>query len=728
MTGISSNVAWSSDNLPLCSTIVVNLLKLSVQFSLRGKGNTDPVLSQSDNTVLCGDFTIARALSNNELYASDSQTEINQWLDFAQTKLMNISPDTLAVLDQYLRSSTYLVGYKLSLADIAVYSSLAKAQFKGDMLHFQSLTRWWNTVQSMKAFASSFGKLTGEAKRANQPRVSKKNTTSSKKGKSGGGASGGMPDFSESSTLPKGRICTRFPPEPSGYLHIGHVKAAMLNEYYGHEKYKGKMILRFDDTNSVKEKAEYVDNIIKDLARLGIVPDKITHTSDSFDLIIDYARKMIKMNLAYMDNTDGDTMSKQRFDKQPSSQRDRSMEDNLNLFELMLKGDAKANGYCLRAKIAYDHKNSTMRDPCIFRANSVPHHRTGTKYKAYPTYDFACPIVDSHEGVSHAMRTTEYTQRNEQYAWFQEKLGLRVVRIQDFGRLNFNFTVMSKRKLLQLVEMGEVDGWNDPRFPTVQGILRRGVQVSALKQFILSQGFSKRVVDMEWDKFWSLNRKVLDPTAPRLMAISKDSKVEFVVNDLNAGDSNVEKGLRVALHPKNPNLGCHVKFIADTVYIESDDAATLVEGTECTLMRYGNVFVDKVVRDPNNQVVRVEGRAHPEGDFKKTKVKLTWVAKVDHLVEVETFEFDRLISKNLEKDDNILDFLVSKDHPTKMKSVMLGDAHLKQLKEGAIVQIERRGYYRVDQPYSPSKPMKLFLVPDGKKKAMSTLSTKLQHR
>eukprot|EP00501_MAST-03F_sp_TOSAG23-6_P001313 GSMAST32.ASY1.ANO1.1361.1 assembled CDS len=295
--------------------------------------------------------------------------------------------------------------------------------------------------------------------------------------------------------------------------------------------------------------------------------------------------------------------------------------------------------------------------------------------------------------------------------------------------MNFQYTVMSKRKLGALVDMGEVEGWDDPRFPTVQGILRRGVQLDAVKKFILEQGFSRRIVDMEWDKFWSSNRKVLDRNSPRYMAIDCENKVPFTLKNFNEITECSSAGITVALHPKRPEMGKQVKFISKTLYIEH---VCFIYGEEVTLMRWGNAVVDKIIRDPQNssKITGIEGHLHLKGDFKLTKHKLTWVAKTDDLLPIEAFEFGHIVTKKkMEQGDDIMDFLTSKIHPTKVGSKMFADSHMRRLKAGDVMQIERRGYFRVDRPYiSQDKPMICFLVPDGKKKAMSTLSTKLQHQ
>ena len=343
---------------------------------------------------------------------------------------------------------------------------------------FPYAARWFNFISAVPSVKQTVGRVGGTLRMAAKQATAPKKEVATKKGEiSLDGTPESMPElpFAE-----EGKVVTRFPPEASGYMHVGHVKAAMLNYYYA-KRYHGKLLLRFDDTNPSKEKEEFETSIIDDLAKLGIKADLFSHTSDYFDVILNYARQLIREGLAFMDNTDQETMRKER------------MERALDEIE---SGEPDMQDYCLRAKIDMKSDNGTMRDPVLVRYFPLTHIRTGDKYKAYPCYDLACPIVDSIEGVTHAMRTTEYKDRDEQYMWIQRALRLREVHLVEFARLNFQYTLMSKRKLTWMVEHHEVDGWDDPRFPTVKGVLRRGVQVEALRSFILSQvGVADRRID-----------------------------------------------------------------------------------------------------------------------------------------------------------------------------------------------------------------------------------------
>ena len=277
-------------------------------------------------------------------------------------------------------------------------------------------------------------------------------------------------------------------------------------------------------------------------------------------------RKMIKDGNAYADNGSAEEMKEQRDEGIESEARKNTPEVNLKIFEDMLEG--KAVGYCIRAKMNMQDKFKCLRDPVFYRNKNEAHHRHGTKYKAYPTYDFACPIVDSIEGVTHAMRTIEYHDRNGGYWWVQKVLGLRKVEIYDYSRLNLVSTILSKRSLKWFVEEGIADGWEDPRFPTVQGIMRRGMVPTALKRFMMEQGPSKNTNLMEWDKIWAYNKEAIDPTAARYTAIVKDTSTRLILN--NGPEKTYAE--THPLHPKIAELGNKAVLFGKEVLIETGDA------------------------------------------------------------------------------------------------------------------------------------------------------------
>mmetsp|Transcript_18129 Transcript_18129/g.43563 ORF Transcript_18129/g.43563 Transcript_18129/m.43563 type:complete len:861 (-) Transcript_18129:112-2694(-) len=519
-----------------------------------------------------------------------------------------------------------------------------------------------------------------------------------------------------------GKVVTRFPPEPSGYLHIGHAKAAMLNHYYA-KSFGGKLILRFDDTNPALEKQEFADSMTADLARLEIKPDRVTHTSDYFDYLQKLCEDLIIKGKFYVDDTPQAQMHEEREQGTENDRRRQSPEENVKLFKEMVAGSKKGQECCVRAKMDMQSKNKCLRDPVMYRCKvDAVHPRHGTKYKAYPTYDFACPVVDSHEGVTHALRTIEYKDREPQYQWVIEAAGLRPVNIQEFSKTQFSHTVLSKRKLTKFVEAGLVDGWDDPRFPTVQGVLRRGMTVEALLEFVTGIGASKNNNLMEWDKIWAINRQKIDPVTPRYPAVNKDGAVKFsLVNGPEKPEGKIDKK-----HQKNDDLGTRLIYLTKEVYLEQDDAALIEKGEEITLMHWGNAFVDEISKDAAGKVTALKGRIHPEGDVKKTKKKLHWVPVLDsQLTEFTMREFDHLITKAKIEDDDVLDDLINPQ--SQLDTLCIGDPLLKTLQKGDKLQLERRGFFIVDQVAISSRNQQLVLVaiPDGKSKGMSVVQAKI---
>ncbi|EFE39586.1 hypothetical protein TRV_05723, partial [Trichophyton verrucosum HKI 0517] len=504
-------------------------------------------------------------------------------------------------------------------------------------------------------------------------------------------------------------IITRFPPEPSGYLHIGHAKAALLNDFFAHKQSGGTMICRFDDTNPSKENAEFQDSILHDLELLGITPDKVTYSSDYFDLMFDLCTKLISNGKAYADNTDKEIMNHERRNGIASKCRELGVEESLSHLSQMKLGSPEGQGWCIRAKISVDDPNKAMRDPVIYRCNPQPHHRTGSKWKVYPTYDFCAPILDAVEGITYALRTNEYRDRNVQYSWMQKALGLREVTIWDFSRLNFIQTVLSKRKLSQLVENKVVWGWDDPRMPTIRGIRRRGMTIPALREFILKQGPSRNILNLDWTLIWAINKKFIDPIAPRYTAVNKENMVHAKVNKAEVSSVIKQK----QKHPKNPELGARDVVYSSNICIEQDDAESFLPNEEITLMAWGNAIVRDIVKDPKTQLItHIELDLYLEGDFKKTSKKITWLSQDQDLVPAELVEFDHLITKDkLEKEDDIMSFVNWK---SEAHSYAWTDAAAKELRADDIIQLERKGYYRVDRGLSDGQPMVLFSIPTGK--------------
>ena len=354
-----------------------------------------------------------------------------------------------------------------------------------------------------------------------------------------------------------------------------------------------------------------------------------------------------------------------------------------------------------------------------------------TKYKVYPTYDFACPIVDSIEGVTHALRTNEYRDRNEQYYWMIAAFPacLRAPLIRDYSRLNFVYTTLSKRKLTWFVNEGRVSGWDDPRMPTVQGILRRGMTVEALREFMLLQGFSMGTNMMEWDKIWTINKKVIDPVARRYTAVATDKAVECELTGLVEG-GGVEL-MTVDAHPKNKERGVKVVSKSGQLLLEYEDAITLAEGEEVTLMQLGNAIVQSIQPAADSTPMRVTMRFHPEGDVKKTDKKLTWIdhhptARLDR-VAVRLVELDTLITVAKVEDD--ADFSRIVRDQSLFETELVGEMALRGVRKGEHVQLNRRGYCICDEEADSGKggksAMVLLVVPDGKTKNASVLGSKV---
>ncbi|KAI7891225.1 tRNA synthetases class I, catalytic domain-containing protein [Mucor mucedo] len=633
-----------------------------------------------------------------------SSTLIDQWLDFAETKLSSTDfkalDATYKELNKYLTLRSYIVGYQPTIADFVIWGTLRASPVFARIVKTKPetlgayLVRWFEYITSLESAEYALTAVQ-KAEKAN------KGSKAADQGKFEIGLTNAM----------MGKVCTRFPPEPSGYLHIGHAKAALMNQYFA-DTYKGKLIIRFDDTNPSKEKAEYEESIKEDLALIGVDSSIVSHTSDFFDQMYELALKMIKEGKAFCDDTEQMQMREERTARIASKCRDNSIEENLRRFEEMAKGTEEGLKNCLRAKIDYNSPNGTMRDPVIYRCNLTPHHYTGDKYKVYPTYDFACPIVDSLEGVTHALRTNEYRDRNVQYDWMIQALGLRKVTIWDFSRINFVYTLLSKRKLQWFVDQGLVTGWDDPRFPTVRGIRRRGLTIEALKQYILMQGASQNTMLLEWDKIWALNRKIIDPIAPRYVAVLKEGAV---VCNVQGATAEIKEH---PLHKKNAELGNKKTHYGPKVYLDQEDAKSLEEGEEVTLMDWGNVFVRKIVKDAQGEVTSIDLELHLAGDFKKTKKKLTWLTDDSDVSEILLLDYDYLITKKKVEDGDEVKDLVTP--VSEFKIAALADGNVRSLKKGDIMQFERKGYFILDAPATATEPAHFIRIPDGKAATMAS--------
>lgn len=651
--------------------------------------------------------TVKSAFSDNSKPIGD---DFEKWASFCEKDLTSKAYPELVkafqVLDEQLRMRMFMSGPEMSAVDVLVWAALSKNPIWGKCVKEgkgaagEDVSRWFAFLGQQAEFISAGEELN---KQAQALKVKPKDQGSFE---------------IELIGAEDGKVVTRFPPEPSGYLHIGHAKAVLLNQYFA-QSYHGKLIIRFDDTNPTKENCEYEQSILEDLALIGVKGDIMSRTSDYFPNCEQYAEQMIREGTAYCDDTPQEQMREQRFDGIDSACRDNSIEENLRRWQEMKAGTEEGLKNCLRAKIGMQHANKALRDPVIYRCQLTPHHSTGTRYKVYPTYDFACPIVDSLEGVTHALRTNEYHDRNDQYYWILDALRLRKPQIWDYSRMSFVYTLLSKRKLNMLVNQGRVTGWDDPRFPTIRGIRRRGLTVAALKEYILMQGPSKNTVLLEWDKLWAVNKKHIDPVAPRYTALDKaDGLVKIVLVD-GPEEPFVKDLLK---HKKNADLGTKQTAFSRHIFLEQADARLIKEGEEVTLMDWGNVIFDgPVVRDDHGTVIQMQARMNLTGDFKKTEKKLTWLsADPNPLVPLVLHDYDYLITKKkMEEEDKLEDFLTP---VTEFITNAVGDANLSSVCKGDIVQLERKGYYICDYTVQDSsdQSMHLIYIPDGKTKSLAS--------
>ena len=518
----------------------------------------------------------------------------------------------------------------------------------------------------------------------------------------------------------KGKVVTRFAPEPSGYLHIGHVKAAMLC-YYCAKHFDGKMILRFDDTNPSKEKGEFLESIKADLKRLEIVPDIVSYSSDHFPELRKLMTTLIKEGNAYCDNIEPEKMKEDRMKGEKSEKRDTSVEENLKIWEQM-QGEnpsEEIKKYCIRGKIDYKNPNKCLRDPVFYRFTEEKHDRCPENYHLFPTYDFACPCIDTIEGVTHAMRANEYSDRIAMYEWVQNALKLRKVNIYEFSRLNLIQTVLSKRYLKWFVETGRVEGWDDPRFPTVQGIIRRGLLPQALKDFCLEQGASKKTNLMEWDKIYAINRNYIDPIAKRYFAVSVEGAVNLLIDNMEDKVEEVE----VDWHQKNKELGKRIQKRYNKLVIEKEDANLLKEGQKLTLYKWGNTIVEKIEKE-GDKITAIHVKLTPEDkDFKKTTI-CHWVPMKEGLyTKAVVREYGHLITVKKFEDNMKIEDIVNNN--SKFETIVYIEKIIEEAKKGDKVQLERRGYCVIDSMPEGDKLLQFNFIPDGKTKSQSIIAGKV---
>ena len=509
-------------------------------------------------------------------------------------------------------------------------------------------------------------------------------------------------------------VMTRFPPEPNGYLHLGHAKSICLNFGLA-QKYGGKTNLRYDDTNPTKEDTEYVDSIKEDIQWLGFHWDKELYASDYFDQLYEWAEDLIKRGLAYVDDQNQDEIRLNRgtVDKPgtPSPWRDRTPEENLRLFREMKAGKYAEGEKVLRAKIDMAHPNMMFRDPLLYRIKFAHHHRTGDKWCIYPMYDYTHGQCDSIEHITHSICTLEFDVHRPLYDWFIETLGIYPSHQYEFARLNLTYTLMSKRKLLELVQKGLVSGWDDPRMPTLCGVRRRGYTAEALRMFCDKIGVSKRDQLMDIQLLEWCVRQDLNARSNRYMVVQDPIKVTLT----NYPEGQVE-WFDCPLNPAEPEGAARKVPFSGELYIDRADFMEdapkkffrLKPDGEVRLKYTYIVKCNEVIKDEEGRVIELkctyDPTTHPTtGEWRSVKGTIHWVS-VPHAKQLEVRNYDRLFTladmSQVPEDKDYKDFL----NPESLivsdgwaEPALLDDA------SGIAVQFERTGYYVKDKDSTPEK-------------------------
>ena len=509
-------------------------------------------------------------------------------------------------------------------------------------------------------------------------------------------------------------VMTRFPPEPNGYLHLGHAKSICLNFGLA-QKYGGKTNLRYDDTNPTKEDTEYVDSIKEDIQWLGFHWDKELYASDYFDQLYEWAEDLIKRGLAYVDDQNQEEIRLNRgtVDKPgtPSPWRDRTPEENLKLFREMKAGKYAEGEKVLRAKIDMAHPNMLFRDPLLYRIKFAHHHRTGDKWCIYPMYDYTHGQCDSIEHITHSICTLEFDVHRPLYDWFIETLGIYPSHQYEFARLNLTYTLMSKRKLLELVQKGLVSGWDDPRMPTLCGVRRRGYSAEALRMFCDKIGVSKRDQLMDIQLLEWCVRQDLNARSNRYMVVQDPIKVTLT----NYPEGQVE-WFDCPLNPAEPEGATRKVPFSGELYIDRADFMEDAPKKFFRLKPDGEVRLkytyilkcNEVIKDEDGRIVELkctyDPTTHPTtGEWRSVKGTIHWVS-VPHAKEIELRNYDRLFTladmSQVPEDKDYKDFL----NP---ESLVVGEGWAEPAllddTSGIAVQFERTGYYVKDQDSTPEK-------------------------
>ena len=510
------------------------------------------------------------------------------------------------------------------------------------------------------------------------------------------------------------RVHTRFPPEPNGYLHIGHAKAICLNFSLADE-YQGKCNLRFDDTNPTAEDEEYVKSIQSDVKWLGYNWDNLCFASDYFQQMYDYAIQLITNGSAYVCDLSADDIHEKRGSLtspgQDSPFRNRSIEENLILFKQMKNGDFENGSHTLRAKIDMAHSNMNMRDPVIYRILHAHHHRTGNDWCIYPMYDWAHGLEDSIEKITHSLCTLEFQDHRPIYDWFLDQLDVYHPQQIEFARLNLSYTVMSKRKLKKLVDDNLVSGWDDPRMPTISGFRRRGYSPKSIQNFMFEVGIAKRDNVMEITKLESTLREDLNKRCQRRMAVLNPLKVVIT----NYPEDQVET-LRAVNNPENESDGKRDLPFSKEIYIEKDDFMEdppkkffrLSPGREVRLRYAYFITCEEVIKDSEGNITELHCKYDPETkggnapDGRKVKATLHWVS-ASNSIDAEIRKYDRLFHKpEPDKEDNFMDAI--NPNSLEVLSNCKLEPSLMDVQIGESIQFERLGYFCKD-PDSKDSPV-----------------------
>ena len=503
------------------------------------------------------------------------------------------------------------------------------------------------------------------------------------------------------------RVHTRFPPEPNGYLHIGHAKSICLNFGIA-KKYNGKCNLRFDDTNPLKEEVEYVESIIDDVKWLGFKwDDKPLYASDYFDKMFDYAVELIKQGNAYVCDLSSDEVRNRRGTlTKPGIEspfRGRSVSENLDLFLRMRAGEFQDGEKTLRAKIDVQHSNLNMRDPVMYRILHAEHHRTGNTWCIYPMYDWAHGLEDSIENITHSICTLEFEDHRPLYDWYLNCLNVYHPQQIEFARLNLNYTIMSKRKLKRLVDEGHVDGWSDPRMPTISGLRRRGYTPESIKNFSDAIGVTKRDAIVDVAKLENSLREDLNKKAPRVMGVLEPIKVIIT----NYPDNEIEY-LDAKNNPEDESAGKRKLAFSKEIFIDKNDFMEdppkkffrLSPGKEVRLKFAYYIVCENVIKNDNGEITEIHCSYDPDTkggmseDGRKVRGTLHWVS-TQECIEAEVRLYDRLfMSDNPENNGNFFDDL-NPESLSIIKKAKL-ESSLSTASTETIYQFERTGYFIKD--------------------------------